>query len=377
MKSIGTQLFFVGGASGPAKPRAGFRRVAARDAGLREVWFRDAIFDNPELVIGPCRASGQVSADETWLPWKKEHNFGSGPVDVLLLSSEGRVGIVETKLSYNPQRRREVVAQVLDYALALQVDDYDDVDWPPLPDSDMAPDEADLRECIEAGRFLLIVAGDALDPRALRLSQAVLGRAMTSEWDLAMIDLNLFAATSDCREILVVPELLGTVQAQVRNVVRVQVDGGRARVEVEHVGPEEGSALRSPNIRTDKAFLEMFEDGPAREVARQVVRKFQEVSQNSEGRFQWGLRSATANLYWYAPSGDCRRIFAFSRKGVFRSWAGYLEKGGFEDEADRFRAAIQPLVSIPPDEQSARTFPDARTIDAHLAAIDAAVDALS
>lgn len=359
-------------------PREGFRRVTAKEAGLREAWFRDAIFDNPELVIGPCRSAGRVSPDEVWLPWRKEHNFGSGPVDVLLVSSEGRVGIVETKLSYNPQRRREVVAQILDYALALQVEDFEDVDWPPLPEDGAAPDEADLRECIEAARFLLIVAGDDLDARALRLSQAVLGRSMTSEWDLAMVDINLFEPTEASGELLVVAELLGTVEAQVRNVVRVDVAGesARTRVQVEHVGPEDAGIQRAPQIRSVEAFLEMVEDPPARDVARRILAKFQEVQEARSDSFEWGLRSATANLYWKAPNGRQLRIFSFSRKGAFRSWVGYLEKAGYPDEAEHMRAAVGQLVEIPVGEQSKRSLPDDSTVEVHLDSIDSVVRVL-
>lgn len=174
MKSIGAQIFKLDRPAVSA-PEPLYERVNAKDLGLQETWFRDAIFGNPELVIAPCRQGGRVDADETWLPWRIEVNFGSGPIDVLLVSSYGRVGLGETKLSYNPQKRREVVAQVLDYALALQDADRDDL--PDLPDSPYAPLEEDLQECLNSGRFLLLIAGDALDPRALRLSQSIPGPA--------------------------------------------------------------------------------------------------------------------------------------------------------------------------------------------------------
>jgi hypothetical protein len=45
-----------------------------------------------------------------------EVSAGSGAIDLLLLSSDGVVTIVETKLARNPESRREVVGQVLEYA---------------------------------------------------------------------------------------------------------------------------------------------------------------------------------------------------------------------------------------------------------------------
>src|SRR5690606_22858116 len=142
------------------------------------------IHADPDLVIGACRESGRVGADEVWLPWGTEVKVDAGPIDVLLLSSRGRIGIVETKLSYNPEKRRTVVAQVLDYALAVQGMSLEEL--PPLPGGELSPDPADVEECLATGRFLLVIAGDAMDPRALRLSEGLLGRHLTAEWDLAM-----------------------------------------------------------------------------------------------------------------------------------------------------------------------------------------------
>ncbi|MEO5897740.1 MAG: hypothetical protein ABIS06_18780 [Vicinamibacterales bacterium] len=53
--------------------------------------------------------------------WAKEFALAdTGYIDLLLLSSLGRMGVVETRLSFNPERRREVGAQILDYAVTLQ-----------------------------------------------------------------------------------------------------------------------------------------------------------------------------------------------------------------------------------------------------------------
>ncbi len=86
MKSIAAQLF-TATLGARANPKVAWERLSARDLQLRESWFRDAIFDNPEIVIGPCREAGRVDSAEVWMPWGIEKNFGAGPIDVLLLSS--------------------------------------------------------------------------------------------------------------------------------------------------------------------------------------------------------------------------------------------------------------------------------------------------
>jgi hypothetical protein len=85
----------------------------APEAGFKEGWLQAAIAADPEIVIGAC-AEAELTEDETWYLWSTNVTIGTGAIDVLLLSESGRVGIVETKLSYNPENRRTVLAQVMD-----------------------------------------------------------------------------------------------------------------------------------------------------------------------------------------------------------------------------------------------------------------------
>ena len=355
MKSIGESLFRLERTGAPA-PRPMLQRVTAKAIGLQESWFRDAIFAEPELVVGPCRMAGRVPADETWLPWRIETNFGSGPIDVLLVSSHGRVGIVETKLSYNPQKRREVVAQVLDYALSLQEADREDL--PELPDNPAAPLEEDLVECLNAGRFLLVIAGDALDPRALRLSQSMLARHLTSEWDLAMVDLNVYRGLEDDSALYLVPELLGTVLSDLRQVVRVVVEGEspKARVVVDKIVHEEERDGRYTKLKSVEELLVAIEVNHPTQVpvARSLVEQMQRTAAQSNGRLTFGLQPTSASLYHDSPIGP-RRFLTLRTDGRFRVVLHYLRTAGLEDVIDMVVAAVAPTITIQRDDRAAGT----------------------
>jgi hypothetical protein len=238
-KAIGQYSYEVN-ISGEAASRPVYTRILAKDANLKESWFRDAIFDNPEIVIDVCREAGLVGVGESWYAWAREFNLDAGPVDVLLLSSRGRIGVVETKLSFNPERRREVVAQICDYALALQEKAYEELPEKPIINNTELPTENDIRESLSLGNFLLIIAGDQIDPRALRLGTAILTGHLTSAWDLAMVDMNLFVdTTSQPPRYLMIPELRGQLVAETRQVVRVIVQGEKpeAKIKVERIIP--------------------------------------------------------------------------------------------------------------------------------------------
>jgi hypothetical protein len=174
---VAPNLFNLDHANAASTP-VGFIRRSAKELGLREHWFRDAIAANPELVIGPCRLA--EATDEDWYLWKTEAGLNlsdgrSGSIDVLLVSSGGRIGLVETKLSHNHEGRREVLAQLLDYAVHLPGCTL--ANLPALPTALRGPDISaeDVEMHLAQGDFLLVLAGDMLDRGAVRLSQAVLG----------------------------------------------------------------------------------------------------------------------------------------------------------------------------------------------------------
>ncbi len=209
-----------------------------------------------------------------------------------------------------------MVAQVLDYALSLQEQGRDAL--PELPTSDDCPDEDDLADAISGGKFLLLIAGDSLDPRALRLSEALLARHLTNEWDLGMIDINLFRRADQLNEVLLVPELLGIVRADVRQVVRVQIEGqaATARVTVEHVA-EQARGSRARKLESPQAFLSkvaVLAPG-AMEKSRALVDAFVRNAAAHPNRIQIDLETTTLNLYALVDGGKRARFLTLWAQG--------------------------------------------------------------
>jgi hypothetical protein len=78
-----------------------------------EVALQEALKRNPQVVpvADLDLAEVVVIGREVALP--------AGSIDLLMADAEGRVVIVEAKLSTNPELRRQVVAQVLEYGASL------------------------------------------------------------------------------------------------------------------------------------------------------------------------------------------------------------------------------------------------------------------
>ena len=100
-------------------PDAATKLVRAN--GLPERWLQEQIHRHPTCLpmdqIEP--GIGRLISVCMELP------LSVGPVDNLLLTPEGNLVMVEVKLWSNPEARRQVVAQALDYATAMFQLDYD------------------------------------------------------------------------------------------------------------------------------------------------------------------------------------------------------------------------------------------------------------
>lgn len=265
-------------------PTLTHERCLASDLGLKESWLRDAILAVPELVIGPCRAAGLT--DDEWYPWQREFGTEVGSIDVLLLSSQGRVAVVETKLASNPELRRKVLAQALDYLTHLP--EAFAARMPEIPkdsSGDPVADPEDIDESVRQGDVLVIIASDETDPRVAKLSRGLLSKHLVNQWDLALVDVGLYRPVGDSAgRHIVIPHLRNLVQSEPRQVVRVIVEGKtpQARVEVERIThDDETTSVRQK--WDEKRFFENLGAYHPPAAVRELALKLRDLMQHYEG----------------------------------------------------------------------------------------------
>jgi hypothetical protein len=275
MKQSLTDTIFSIHRNTPGEATPEFTRSTAKELGLNERWFQDVIASEPEIVVNPCRAAGLT--DESWFSWGTEVNVpGIGPIDILLVSSAGRVGIVETKLAHSPENRRKILAQVLDYAINLPSMTVENL--PQLPDD---VDEEDVEQGLSNGDFLLILATDCADERAVRLSDALLGDHMVNPWDLVMVDVVPYVPVGGTNDkIMLVGSLRRAVVAEPRHIVRVEIDSqdGPPNVIVKPIAS--GGRTVSTGRRMPRSeALEQLSQTLGSEIAKRVEEMIQQLTQ--------------------------------------------------------------------------------------------------
>ncbi|WP_433876230.1 hypothetical protein [Sinomonas atrocyanea] len=128
------------------------------------------LHDHPSLVPG-------VPADAVAC---SEFQSGAGRADIVVVDASGKLTLVECKLAANPQVRREVIGQVLDYASRMwrmEIGEFEQrwrqanggsSPFEALGDAD-GTTKAAVAENLKAGRFNLVLAVDGLNDDVKRI----------------------------------------------------------------------------------------------------------------------------------------------------------------------------------------------------------------
>lgn len=179
------------------------------------------------------------------VPICMELNTPAGPIDNFMVTPSGLPVLVECKLWRNPEMRRQVVSQILDYAKELSRWSSSDLQREAsrrlgrsgnallelVREAGHEVNEADFNDALTAnlrrGRFLLLIVGDGIREGVEAITEYLQAHAGL-HFTLGLVEVPIFVTPSGER--LVVPRVLARTQALVRTVVAapegmVVVDG--------------------------------------------------------------------------------------------------------------------------------------------------------
>jgi len=199
-------------------------------SGFSENWLQHRLFENPHslplIEIDP--GYQQVC------PLCMEMGTAAGPIDVVYITPQGRLVIIETKLWRNPEARRKVVGQILDYAKELKGWTYSDLQretsrrtgikgnspyqivFQRFGNIDEAAFVDGVTQSLRNGDFMLIIAGDGIRQDAQGIVQ-FLQDVGHMRFVLAMIEVAVYKHTQ--KELFVVqPRLLAKTQQLNRDI---------------------------------------------------------------------------------------------------------------------------------------------------------------
>lgn len=169
------------------------------------------------------------------VPICRELNTSAGPIDNFLVTPSGLPVLVECKLWRNPEGRREVVGQILDYAKELSRWSSADLqrevsarlgqrDGNPMLDlvraANPGVDEIEFNDALtlnlRRGRFLLLIVGDGIRAGVEAIAEYLQAHAGL-HFSLGLIEMPIYEMPDGSR--LVVPRVLAKTLVITRNVV--------------------------------------------------------------------------------------------------------------------------------------------------------------
>lgn len=215
-------------------PAVRAERLAFGDtSGRNEVWLRDTLLEHPGIV--PVK---QIDPSfGPLIPLCRELRTEAGPLDVAFINPDGRLTLVECKLWRNPEARRKVVAQVLDYARAISRWSYSDLQRQVsaatgkkgnVPFDLVSAVTPGLQEhqfvdaaaaAMRSGRFLLLIAGDGIREDVGALAELI-NRNAASGFAFGLVEVALYGLANG--GLMVQPRVVAKTQIIERTVVLLQ-----------------------------------------------------------------------------------------------------------------------------------------------------------
>ncbi|PZQ81620.1 MAG: hypothetical protein DI549_13545 [Ancylobacter novellus] len=206
--------------------------IQAAEGTIRETDIQKLVHEHPSVLpleeIDP-NFKGAVSIC-------RELRTPAGPIDNLLVTPAGLPVLVECKLWRNPEGRREVVGQILDYAKELSRWTQSDLQREAnirlgttgnillQKVREVAPevDEIDFNDALSSnlrrGRFLLLIVGDGIREGVEAIAE-YLQRHAGLHFSFGLVELPIFVLPDGAR--LVTPRVLARTVNIVRQVVAV------------------------------------------------------------------------------------------------------------------------------------------------------------
>jgi len=264
-----------------------------------EAFLQKLVFEEPKLL-----STEEIGSEyANLIPLCRELSVKSGSIDVVYITLEGKICLVETKLFRNPEAHRTVVAQVIDYAKDLSgmsfVDFCEAVTKAKGEESIKAlfrkirqkqPEfnEIELQQNIQLslshGHLLLLIVGNKIFPEVALLTESI-HSAPHLEFTIRLMELEFYSiGDTEDKQLLVVPQVVGKTHEQARAIVRIVYEEKKPEVAV-------------IPIETDKSLLdpETFLKGVDSE-GLLVFKAILKLSDLHAFPIHWGTKGFTLNV---------------------------------------------------------------------------------
>ena len=371
-----------------------FQPIDTQNTLYNEKWLQDLLRRNPEIL--PVAEIEPVF--HPLIPIGQEVGTETGAIDNLFISHRGYLVLVETKLWRNPEAKREVVAQAIDYGSSLSKWSYNRL-------NDVARDytkeyentKLDLIEWIERrfgpveggrdffeetvaknlrlGRFLTLIVGDKIRQSVIEMLNYV-NKYPHLAMDVVLVELRCYQWAQDKNNwpLLVVPSIVARTEIVERSVIQITINQtGAHQIDVKQEKAKGKDKPRRVPL-TEEAFWELLKKmSPDNyKIALEIINEYREREGISIDPAE-GSIIVRLNI---PESGEQVSVFFITKKAELRVWprtvVRQLTEGGFDISlGESYATQMRNIMKIPKDRTEFGRFIREVNIDKFKTAVDA------
>ncbi|MCX7834289.1 MAG: hypothetical protein N2490_08790 [Ignavibacteria bacterium] len=311
------------------------KRVLFNERTITEDWLHKFIFEYPEVL--PIDEIDSSYAP--LIPIGREIPTSVGSIDNLYISPDGYLTLVETKLWRNPEAKREVVGQILDYAKELTTWTFSKLNESVkksnetlhssskgiveiMKDFDLIEEDYEqiiidnIERNLKRGRMLLLIVGDGIRESVEEMVEYLQNSAQL-QFTLGLIELQLYRNPNDENGLIVIPNLITRTREIIRAIVKIENNVSNASITVETDFTEDKPKTNYSRITlTEEDFFEQLLQNTDSESVN-VARKILEISREKGYIIDWLASSFVVKLPDPFGSGQKITLYITTRKGEF------------------------------------------------------------
>lgn len=276
---------------------------------------------------------------------------GDGYIDNLLVTNDGHLVIVETKLYRSPEAIRQVVTQILQYAMAVSQMSVTELEARIRKGqrSALRPDES-ISDCVarlasnidgssselfedfdtllernlRRGEVLLLIASDAIRIGVSRVTRWLSEQATSAPFKFGLVELK-FYQYGDQR--IVIPRALLRTREVSRHVVVVDIQSNPDVTVTSRVTDtskstaggkiQESRPIKAAGVPLTKTTLLQLLGPEAQQAASRIIDQFEVLGFDQEGT------PATLKIGFASENGEFHSMVGLDKSGV---WVGPLKK---------------------------------------------------
>ncbi len=297
-------------------------RLRLLEKAFDEVWLQNLLDQCPDVL--PIEDIDERAA-RPLVSLGREVPTDAGSIDNLFISRSGHLVLVETKLWRNPQARREVVAQILDYAKHVRDWDYErlcavtgaDIREKVHPDADEADWIDRVNTNLTKGRMTLLIVGDGIHSQTEGLVE-VLGGHPDFAFRLALVELRVYPQGDGMW--LIVNSVLARTSEVERAIVTVNATNGVSVTTP--VVEKSGSGRR---VLSEQVLLEELQACPNGSTCASVAKALLQAASDEGLTTTWAAASFVIKTPVPGGSGKLLSLCVVQNIGTAWVWVEQLD----------------------------------------------------